>query len=100
MPTSSGLPPEKARKAFTRVLQALSEPGTQRNLAQITGMSEAAVSRLKTDHLEDTVVLLTHLGFSIVPPGMRCYPEEYVQALHTMARLQMQNAAPTLEWDT
>lgn len=92
-------PSEKARKAYTRVLQRLGESGTQRTLAQVLGTSETTISRIKTEKLEDAIALMVHLGFSIVPPGMRCYPEEYVQALHTMAKLQMQQAAPTLEWE-
>lgn len=77
----------------------MQEPGTQRNLAQILGTSEATVSRIKTEKLEDAISLMVHLGFKVVPADMRCYPAEYVQALHTMAKMQIQSAAPSLEWD-
>ena len=90
---------ERARKAYSRALQAMQDPGTQRNVAQLLGVSESTVSRIKTEKLEDAISLLCHLGFKVVPSDMRCYPDEYVQALHTMAKLQMQSAAPTLEWD-
>lgn len=83
----------------SRVLQAMEDPGTARTVAQVLGVSESTVSRIKSEKLQDAITLMCHLGFKVVPQGMRCYPEEYVSALHTMAKLQMQSAAPTLEWD-
>jgi AraC-like DNA-binding protein len=91
-------PAERSRKAHAMALQALQDPGSQRTVAQVLGVSESTVSRIKTEKLEDAITLLCHLGFKVVPVGMRCYPEDYVQALHTMAKLQMQHA-PQLEWD-
>ena len=44
---------EMSRKAYSRVLQAMQEPGTARNLAQILGVSKATISRTKTEKLED-----------------------------------------------
>lgn len=94
----SATPAEKARKAFAAVLRATQETGTQRNVAQVLGVSEATVSRIKTEKLEDAITLLYHLGFKVVSGDMHCYPADYVQALHTMARMQMQQS-PTLEWE-
>lgn len=94
----SRTPAEKARKAYSSVLQSMQEAGTQRNVAQILGVSEATVSRIKTEKLEDAVTLLYHLGFKVVPSDARCYPVDYVTALHTMARMHMANPK-TLEWD-
>jgi hypothetical protein len=76
----------------------MQEPGTQRNVAQMLGTSEATVSRIKTDKLEDAITLLYHLGFKVVSSSMKCYPEDYVQALHTMARMHMAETK-TLDWD-
>ena len=95
----SRTPAEKARKAFASVLQSMQEVGTQRNVAQVLGVSEATVSRIKTEKLEDAMTLLYHLGFKVVHNEMKCYPADYVQALHTMARMQMQTTAPILDWD-
>ena len=95
----SRTPAEKARKAFASVLQSMQEVGTQRNVAQVLGVSEATVSRIKTEKLEDAMTLLYHLGFKVVNNEMKCYPADYVQALHTMARMQMQTTAPILDWD-
>lgn len=100
MSALSTTPSERARKAYSRVLQAMQDPGTQRNVAQVLGVSESTVSRIKSEKLEDAITLLCHLGFKVVPQDMRCYPADYVTALHNLARLQMQNEAPTLEWDS
>lgn len=100
MAALSQTPAERARKAHGRVLQAMQDPGTQRNVAQVLGVSESTVSRIKTEKLEDAITLLCHLGFKVVPQEMQCYPADYVQALHTMARMHMQQqAGPTLDWD-
>lgn len=94
----SASPAERARKAHSSVLQAMQEPGTQRNVAQVLGTSEATVSRIKTEKLEDAITLLYHLGFKVVSSDMRCYPEGYVQALHTMARMHI-TETKSLDWD-
>lgn len=49
MSTLCSTPAERARKAYSRVLQSLQDPGTQRNVAQVLGVSESTVSRIKTD---------------------------------------------------
>lgn len=90
---------EKSRKAHSLVLQAMQDAGTARNVAQILGVSESTVSRTKTEKLEDALVLLYHLGFKVVPQEMRCYPADYVRALHVMARMHVQNSPETLTWD-
>ncbi len=91
-------PHEKARKAHGAVLQALAPAGTARNVAQALGTSETTVSRIKSEKLEDAIVLLYHLGFKVVSAGMKCYPEDYVQALQTMARMHI-TETKTLNWD-
>jgi hypothetical protein len=93
-----GDPAAKARKAYSNVLQAMQEPGTARNVAQILGVSEATVSRTKTEKLEDAVTLLYHLGFKVVPNDMKCFPSDYMAALHTLARMHVESG-PKLEWD-
>lgn len=93
-------PAERARKAHSSVLQAMQEPGTQRNLAQVLGTSEATVSRIKTEKLEDAITLLYHLGFKVVSRELKCYPEKYVDSLRELARMQMNSPeASALEWD-
>ena len=90
---------ERARKAYSAFLEAMKPPGTARNLAQVRGVSETTVSRIKTDMVEDALALLYQLGFKVVPQEMRCYPADYVKALHTMARMHVQSPPEQLDWD-
>jgi hypothetical protein len=92
-------PSERARKAHSRLLQALSEPGTQRNLAHAMGVSETTISRVKTEHLEGAIALVYQLGFKLVEQDRRCVPSDYLQALQTMAREHMLSGRSVLEWD-
>jgi hypothetical protein len=91
-------PSERARKAHSAVLQAMQDPGTARNVAQVLGVSESTVSRTKTEKLEDALVLLYQLGFKVVPQEMKCFPADYVQALHALAAMHVAEG-PKLEWD-
>lgn len=92
---------ERSRKTYTRVLQALAEPGSQRNLAQELGSSESTVSRIKNEQLESCIAFLVAAGFKVVPAEVQCYAPEYVQALHVLAKRQIQeNTRPApLDWE-
>lgn len=94
----STTPAERARKAHAMVLRAMEVTGTGRNVAQSLGLSETTVSRIKTEKLEDAITLMCHLGFKVVSSDMRCYPAEYMTALHTLARLHVEEG-PKLDWD-
>lgn len=98
MPSLSTSALEKARKAYSRVLQAMQEPGTARQIAQVLGTSETTISRTK-GHLEDSLTLLYHLGFKVVPADCQNVPPDYLQALQVMAREHMRSAKQPLEWD-
>lgn len=95
----SSPPLERSRKAHSRLLTAMQEPGTQRNLAQILGISEATVSRIKNEKLEDALTLVYQLGFKVVPGDHECVPVEYLQALRVMAKAHMSQPVATLHWD-
>jgi transcriptional regulator with XRE-family HTH domain len=82
-------PLERSRKAYSNVLQALQDPGTQRNLAQIMGTSESTISRIKTEKLEDTLALLYQLGFKLVSADRVCINRKRYEALETIARAAM-----------
>lgn len=77
----------------------MQEPGTARNLAQILGVSEATISRTKTEKVEDAITLLYHLGFKVVQQDAECVPRDYLTALQTLARMQALAPAQTLNWD-
>lgn len=89
---------EKARKAHTRVLQVMQDPGTARNVAQILGVSESTVSRTKAA-AEDVITLLYHLGFKVVPHDCTLVPHDYLQALRVMAKAHIQQPADSLTWE-
>lgn len=94
-------PEERARKAATLVLQRLSPDGTQRNIAQVLGVSEATVSRMK-DHVEPTMRLLAQLGLKVVPAEMRCYSARELDAMFVLAKANMNRAESVddvLRWD-
>ncbi len=98
MPQLSASALEKSRKAHGRVLQAMQEPGTARNVAQVLGVSEATISRTKAC-LEDAITLLYHLGFKVVPHDCAMVPSDYLQALRVMAKAHIQQPASGLDWE-
>lgn len=67
MDTLSASPTERARKAYSRVLQSLQEPGSQVALARAMGKSESTISRLKNESLPQCLEVLCHCGFDITP---------------------------------
>jgi hypothetical protein len=65
-------PLESARKAYSRVLQALQEPGSQVALAKAMGTSESTISRLKNESLENALALIYQCGFKLVSADRVC----------------------------
>lgn len=101
MTAALATPEERARKATSIVLQRLSPDGTQRNLAQVLGVSEATVSRMK-EHVEPTMRLLAQLGLKIVPIEMKCYAPREIDAMFILAKANMNRAETVddvLRWD-
>ena len=72
-------PDERARNAYARVLQAMQRPGTAAALAATMGLSEATISRLKTGHIEESLKLITHLGFKIVSTDKTCVDRDLLE---------------------
>jgi hypothetical protein len=98
MAESSSPPAERACKAMQMVLQRLQEPGTALAAATAMGVSEATVSRLKNERMEDCLRLLAHLGLKVVPVEHRCVKAEaYAFLVQTHERVM--RAAPHLIWD-
>lgn len=93
------LPVDTARKGVALALQALQEPGKAHALSITLGMSDASVSRLKNEKLEEVALLCAHLGIKWVPAGHRCVSAETYEFLtKTHARVMAQ--APQLIWET
>lgn len=99
MTASSPSPTERARKGVQLALRALQEPGTAAALAVAMGMSDSTISRIKTERLEEVLLMLGHLGLKVVPASYRCVSgETYAFLTSTHARVMAQ--APHLIWDT
>lgn len=94
----SPTPAERARKITSTVLQAVQRDASQAAIAAAMGASESTVSRLLSDHLDKLALVLAHAGLKVVSSEMKCYPSDYMQALHTLARLHVEDG-PKLDWD-
>lgn len=93
-------PDQRARAMASAILKACRNGATQTAIAAAMGTSETTLSNLLTKDLEKFCLMLAHSGMKVVPVEMRCFPVDYVTALHTMAKMQMQRTSPeTLRWD-
>jgi hypothetical protein len=94
-------PAERSRKAHAAILRAMEAPGTGRNVAQVLGVSETTVSRIKTEKLEDAITLMCHLGFKVVDESRVCVDRAAYEAMSTLARKAMacDATARRLIWD-
>lgn len=92
---------ERSRKAHSLLLQAMQDPGTQRNLALALGVSESTVSRTKTEKLEDAVTLIYQLGFKVVASDRVCVDRAKFEAVLMLARAAMsdEDTVRKLVWE-
>lgn len=86
----------KARKTQTVILQALAEK-SQARVADLMGVSESTVSRLKGEGLAQIAVFLAACGLKVVPETSHTYDQEYIRSLKHLAGLGLHAQAPT--WD-
>ncbi|MBT9467201.1 CII family transcriptional regulator [Hydrogenophaga sp.] len=94
---SEKTPSERAQQAQTLVLQRLAAT-TQASVAVAMGNSEATVNRIKTERLEDVLLLMAHLGLKVVPAEFKCVdPEAY--AFLTKTHERVMRVSPQLIWD-
>ena len=94
---SETTPSDRAKKAHSLVLQRMAG-ATQAAVATAMGVSESTVNRIKTERLEEVVLLLAHLGLKVVPTDFRCVnPEAYAFLTSTHERVMRE--APQLIWD-
>lgn len=100
MDMDEGTPDQRARKMASAILSACRSATTQAAVAAAIGVSESTMSSMLSQQLDKFCLLLAHSGLKVVDRSMRCFPSDYVQALHTMAKLQLQHTSPeTLKWD-
>jgi hypothetical protein len=79
---------ERSRKIESTILQALASRG-QAHVAEFAGVSEAKVSRFKSEQLADTCDYLAGMGLKVVPVEMQCYKPESIAALMQLAKERM-----------
>lgn len=85
----SATPQERARKSHAAVLQALSKPGTQVAIASAMGVSEAHISRMKNEHLEQVCLMLAHAGMKVVSNDKVCVNREAYESMSYIASKAM-----------
>lgn len=89
---------ERSRKNASAILRGLAGTG-QARVAELTGVSEATVSRFKDGGIDHAAALIAACGLKCVPDGVQCFDPEYVRALKVMAGVGLESAEPkTLEW--
>lgn len=91
-------PGERACKTMQLVLQRLQEPGTAVSVAAAMGTSEATISRIKNERLEDCLRLLGHLGLKVVPAEFKCV-DPATFAFLTASHEKFMRVAPQLIWE-
>lgn len=87
---------ETARDFESLIFQYLSSAG-QKYTAEAVNTSESAISRMKSEKKEnsnDTEIMrfckiLSYIGLQIVPASAQCHPPEYIKALQTLSKLQL-----------
>lgn len=99
MSAVSMLPAERARKGVALALQALQEPGKAGAIAGLMGLSDATVSRLKNEKLEEVATLCAFLGIKWVPADHVCVARETYDFL-TKTHQRVMAKAPELVWET
>ena len=82
------------------VLQRMQDPGTARNVAIASGVSESTISRTKAA-MEDVIALLYQLGFKVVDQGRVCVDRASYEAMAHIASKAMSNkeVAQQLIWE-
>lgn len=89
---------ERACKTVNMVLQRLQAPGTGAAAAIAMGVSEATVSRIKNERLQEVAALLSVLGLKVVPTEFKCVDAD-AYAFLTKTHEKVMRVAPHLIWE-
>lgn len=76
------------------VLHRLQQPGTATALASAMGVSEATISRIKNERLEECLLLLAHLEIKCVPSSHHCVDERTFEAFELLWLRAMRTTSP------
>lgn len=92
--------PELARKSQTLILQRLASAG-QKPVADALALSEATISRVKSEGVESFTAFLAALSLKVVPAENICYPPGHIEHLEYFARIGMARVGdvPKLEFE-
>jgi hypothetical protein len=89
---TSSLIRETAQRNYTTALKALAEL-SQTRAAELMGVSDTTVCRLKSSELEQICTLLAACCLRVTPTSCEVYDEAFIAALRTLARHGI-NASP------
>ncbi len=79
-------------------MQRLQEDGKAGKVAKEMGVSDATVSRIKTERMEEVIRFLSHRGLKVVPSDFKCVDAaayEFLTSTHT----RLMQKAPHLIWE-
>lgn len=79
-----------ARKNASTILQRLAEV-SQIAVSEAMNVSEATISRMKSEPLESFTVLLAVIGLKVVPATAECYEPAYIEHLRYFAKIGIAN---------
>lgn len=91
---------ERARKNLASIFKGLSNIG-QVTVAKALSISEATVSKMKSDDLPTLAEMLAVCGLKVVPETYQCYEPKVIDAILALAqdRLGRVHNSHELEWD-
>lgn len=81
------------------VLQAMQEPAKASAIAAAMGVSDATVSRMKNERLDEWMLFLAHLGLKVVPSDFKCVSSTTYDFL-TSTHARVMRKAPELVWES
>lgn len=82
---------DRSRKNLTAVLRGLATVG-QARAAELLGIHESTVSRMKDTEIERIAALLSALELKCVPAAMQLIEPERINALRVLARIGVEHA--------
>lgn len=91
---------EMARKNLATIFAGLSSVG-QVKVAATLGISESTLSKMKGEELTDASRVIAAAGLKVVPATHRCMEPKRMEALLTLAGIQLDSMRerPELVWD-
>ena len=91
-------PPERARKGVALVLQSMQTGEKAGAIAAAMGISDATLSRIKNERVEEVALLCAHLGIKWVPADWECVSRAAFEFM-TTTHERVLRVAPELVWD-